>query len=60
VLEIPTALANEPMAVVYGKFTNSVSFSNGLGLLEGFFTAVGALKLFDEIKPIMQKNSRIL
>jgi hypothetical protein len=49
-LKIPTALTDEQMADVYGKVTHAISFSNGLGLLEGFFTAVGAMKLFDEVK----------
>jgi len=40
--EVPAAITGESMADVIGQVSNSVSVNVGLGLLEGFLTAMGA------------------
>jgi len=48
--KIPVSQYDEKMADVYGKITNAVSFSIGIGFLDGFFTAIGSQLLLNEIK----------
>jgi hypothetical protein len=49
-LKVPRATKGEQMATVTGKITNAISFSIGLSLLEGFFSAIGAVGLFGKVK----------
>src|SRR5882724_11537662 len=49
-LELPEVKADEHMADVQGMATNAVAFSIGLGLLEGFFAALGVLGTFQSIE----------
>lgn len=49
-LELPDLTVGEQMADVQGMVTDAVSFSNGLDLLEGFFSALGSLQMFQGIK----------
>ncbi len=50
VMELPPVSGGEQMSDVYGIFSNDVTFSVGLRLLENFFKAVSALGIFDKIK----------
>lgn len=55
-LELPDITRREVMAGVSGKLTNAISFSAGVSLLEGFFTAIGAVGAFAELKTEYAKH----
>jgi hypothetical protein len=55
-LEFPEVTRREAMAGVSGKITHAISFSAGVSLLEGFFTAIGAVGAFTEVKTEYAKH----
>jgi len=56
-LEFPEITKRETMAGVSGKLTSAISFSAGVSLLEGFFTAIGAVGAFTKLKAEYAKNN---